>query len=542
MLYKKYQTGTQKLVVPAGAEAQNGGVGMASMMDQFTGTPFGAIGDTAGMLGKELIGDNKAGSQKDVTGRQVQAGFSAAGAAGSVALNPAVMAATGGLSALAVPIAGIGGALLARGAAKRAETSQLQAENFNKGADITNSLVGNETTYVDPETTNTFGRTLYAKHGVRMGNNDSGLYQLTADFNGGPSHAEGGIKYIAPVKSGSATYLKPIEVEGGELEVTSGDGSKAIIPKNKAKKAKEFLKKGDDLAMKTLIHSLPSEAEATENAQGMSMYENGGMVGPPGEQWARNDIAVPTLQTSMSEPSFTLRGPENPFEGMGGSQEFSPLSDAPTLGNAQGMGNVGGQASALGSFLPTAYNLIQGGFGDAETYQPNNIELQKLQYRDMSDPRRQAIKGAGNLAAEQTRNYAFNASSQGQNARLANLQAQQQLMGVDLGELSRRDAIDKANVGLTNQERMFNLGQLEKAQMKTDQAAANKQDYLEAGIGGVGTLSDDMYTRRSGQRRDAKADAIQRQMLGTLKPTYGHMYGDKGLGTTYLDETLNIIR
>jgi len=883
MLYKKYQTGVQKVVMPPGAESYTGITGVGGVADRFTGQPWGAVGDGLGQVGQQLISDNKAGSKKDVAGATVGGALQWGGTAASVALNPAVLGATGGLSAAAVPIAMIAGGIKSNIDAKHLEREQKQAENFNEYADDMNTFVGQEAGYIEPTTTNTFGRTLYgdmapqpimAKHGVHMQGYkkyNNGVYQLTADFAGGPSHEQGGIKYIAPVPSRSGMVSKPIEVEGGELELTSiKDGSKTIIPKNKASKARSYLKNGNDLALQTLIDTLPTESEATMPMmrKGGKIYAKDGVKNIGGRQYtmfrgqpvlqtqeeidayttylknkgksddkiqAAIDRATKSTQKYLTKKGVTpgntdaagidINNPwasmsgnvflSDPFEGLpeagtttidgvvdeegepvqfdtyggkiypdwtnqdyykdylvsqgkspedaqaeinalseegvvldtqwddarevdfqnkkgraiadgGGTftdsygqeyefdqygneiidgvahQEVLDAEGIPTLmpvstaehpnvyspadrfneyetnswypgvskfinergdaileaadggegfaalqrevaewnethpdaqvdpdefsnffdefytpgaevgegitgtrgygygdsrnleqmnldalrkyrdeknaallegeklaaevtdtgldnpttivddGNAKvgtgdgtdkgdrtpvvtddagaktgGTGMKAGEVASLaGTLLPTVYNLAQG-MGKSTVYQPDYISLDRINYTDMSDPARQRVRGSVRTAMESGQGH--NASVVAQNAAVNKMAGDKVLNEIDLGELGRYDAVAKANTDIGNREEMINLGQMEKAQRKTDLALKNKKEYTEAGIQGIARVADDLYTRGLHKSRDAKADDIQGSVLEGYEKTFPFLYGENGL-------------
>ena len=629
MLYKKYKKGTkkvskyangiQKVTVPGGAEDATGLEGVGGMVDQLSGTtamPYGAMGDVGGQFLQNKLANNKPGSVQDAHAYQGKVAMQAAGAVAPVALNPAVLGATYGLSSLAVPVAAGAAYLGSASKAKGIEREQLFASNANENVDKQLAFTGQESNYIEPQTTNTFGRTLYgdmapkpiyAEHGVTMerGNQGHEEYSLTADF-AGPTHAEGGIKYTAPVKSNSGTILKPIEVEGGEIEVKNSKGDISIIPKAKAARARDFLKQGNDLAMETLIDSLPTEDEAQKGNQ---IYAANGVQGigdnylsylqatnPQQQQYqvpsvegrlrnfANNNQGLNQTQTANAlreaglersaydylkgqgadvgtDYSANFFGPKTyaafgeafggqhpqpigatpgindlaqpvgarvgPPVGPQGPQPDPVTGQAPLASSAArsgGRGNAGEIAATIGSAAPTIYNLSKGLFGESEVYDPNYVDLETPQYRDMSDPSRARVKGSVAVGAEATSNYAYNAADAGQNQLMGKFAGDELLNQIDLGELGRYDQVQAQGTQIRNQKALINRAAEESAEVKTLTAAENKLNYLEAGIGGVGTLSDDLYSRSLVKSRDAKAYEQQETSMGALREAFPFLY------------------
>jgi hypothetical protein len=259
MLYKKYANGVQQMVVPPGAQ------------------PMGGI--------SEMFANNQVGSKKDARAQGVGTGMQFAGAASKIALDPKTLVATGGLSALAVLPAYAAGHAYGAWKGDQLEQIEKQGEDYNTQALVQQEKAGQELGYMNNQMSNTFGgslhgdmqtETIYAKHGVNMGNMpQDGVYRLTADFANAPTHEQGGQKIVAKLKSGSMVYPKGIEVEKGELQVEDDEGNVAIIPRKKSKEAKEALANGDNLRMKEIIRNLPKETEAP--TKGNMLYAQGGL-------------------------------------------------------------------------------------------------------------------------------------------------------------------------------------------------------------------------------------------------------------------------
>lgn len=73
----------------------------------------------------------------------------------------------------------------------------------------------------------------------------------------GASHDDGGVA--------DDIQGKPINVEGGELKITNGDGHDAIIPKKWVQRVKSFLKIGDNKAVTKIVESLPKDPSIAED-------------------------------------------------------------------------------------------------------------------------------------------------------------------------------------------------------------------------------------------------------------------------------------
>jgi len=335
---KKYQNGVQQVVVPPGA------------------TPSGGFG--------ELVANNKAGSQRDALGATMDDSMNAMQATSSVALNPAVLGATGGLSALAIPAAGAITAGVQYNQNRSAEAKEGGAEKFNANAEIQAGREGQEVGFADQGVGNTYGKTMYgdmnpaaiyAENGITMGGeskNGVGEYNLTKNFEQAPTHEDGGLTYTAkikgPVKSGSKNYTKTIEVEKGELEVTGKDGRVSIIPARKAKEAKAALKAGDNLRMENIIRSLPKEG--TADPEGGPMKYEGGIQDllskhyDPSIYWGGAQ-----LPTSPLDPGTAGQPMFQPFD-PSANQLFPPTATAPDS-TYMGQPISGSEEETLQAFL-----------------------------------------------------------------------------------------------------------------------------------------------------------------------------------------------
>jgi len=88
----------------------------------------------------------------------------------------------------------------------------------------------------------------------------------------GASHDDGG---VAENMNG-----KPVNVEGGELKITNGDGHDAIIPKKWVQRVKSFLKIGDNKAVTKIVESLPKDPSIAEDGGSYSGDDKDKVVVP----------------------------------------------------------------------------------------------------------------------------------------------------------------------------------------------------------------------------------------------------------------------
>lgn len=466
------------------------------------GGKLGMLGNTAGnaITDKSFKKDGSVKGGQYALGKSIKYGSTGA----QIGSNPALMAATGGLSAPAGAV--IGATLGAVSGAKEASNINYQAKETNKQQKTLDKQLaiqgtlndriqanqakdGKSSIHIKPENKGKFteykkrtGKTteeaLHSKnpHVRQMANfarnakkfkHKEGTREIETEgrepifspkkedgsrdilyYNpNDPKHSEGGVK--AKVVSKSNYKMK-----SGNKQVIIPEGSAIITAKGgKNKEALKAYKTGDKNKLEKIINSMP-EDKTTKKDSG-------------------------TASTKTKNPYDTNR-----------KQLYDPLVNDTVNSNSSTSKFDFNQALNKGiEIAPAAYNIGKGLFGKVQKTERNYYNPDTYKYRDSSDPLRKAAQDEYLQTREEIRRGSHNASSYLANAQQAANQRYKRKEGIETNEAQRKTDVYNQNTDLRNQAGLTNLNLKNQYNDLDLQNKARKDDYLGKGLEQASSLA-----------------------------------------------------